>query len=309
MNRVIQITSLAAFINDIVYLNTKLRKYGTFEDVLTFRGQSDENFVLLPAIARHTNPNSNISLLDFERNLIELAKFKLPQLFCNIQNPIDLLALLQHHGIPTRLLDVTQNPLVALFFACYDCNKNGEVIVFKTARNGVTTYPICNAIADTYRFVYSTPAPLDDFYEKVLEQPYFLEQHKLLNNCFSDKTRGAAWIVECCNVPIFLQAQELSTRQKMQQGQFILFPNEIKETNGKYYFYKNILPIDKNNDCVETRYIIPAYYKKTLLKQLKMVGISESILFLDNIDSICKEIASSQIEKLYTYNPAIPKSS
>ena len=78
-----------------------------------FRGLGDSSFSLMPTVGRTDRYDPT-----HERAIFELFRKRLPEFGLGVGlEDLDLLAIAQHHGAPTRLLDWTSNPLVAAFFA------------------------------------------------------------------------------------------------------------------------------------------------------------------------------------------------
>lgn len=78
-----------------------------------FRGQADAAWPLIPKAGRP--PYSERNDLDYLEAWKRRAAEFLPRL---PSNAWEWMAVAQHHGLPTRLLDWSYNPLVAAFFAC-----------------------------------------------------------------------------------------------------------------------------------------------------------------------------------------------
>ncbi len=80
-------------------------------DRFYFRGVSHKDYKLRPKVGRETK------LLDKEESMFIRFKNSGRRFIHYSYCSMDWLCLAQHHGLPTRLLDWTTNPIVALFFA------------------------------------------------------------------------------------------------------------------------------------------------------------------------------------------------
>ena len=81
------------------------------DSIRFYRGQNVDN-TPLPAIFRK---NFNV---DDEYSMFYDVINRKPEEFSNCKCAFDFLVKMQHYELPTRLLDITSNPLVALYFAC-----------------------------------------------------------------------------------------------------------------------------------------------------------------------------------------------
>ena len=82
-----------------------------YQGAIWYRGQADKHWALMPGYLRLERPPSESTLLKrFKQSAAMLVQNTPSQSF-------DWLFLMQHYGMPTRLLDWSESPLVALYFA------------------------------------------------------------------------------------------------------------------------------------------------------------------------------------------------
>lgn len=93
------------------------------EEPLIYRGHSSINYELKPSIGRnnYSKETEKEIFYEFKQKYHLYSKERM-------QNDMEVLFLAQHYGLPTRLLDWTYNPMVALYFACRsNFDKDGAI--------------------------------------------------------------------------------------------------------------------------------------------------------------------------------------
>lgn len=96
-----------------------------------FRGVDKKERKLIPGLYRLDISKGFTSWVDLESYILQIFQREAKP-FHNLQNQehVEMLCLAQHHGLPTRLLDWTTNPLIALFFATEKYNLDSDSAVW-----------------------------------------------------------------------------------------------------------------------------------------------------------------------------------
>lgn len=228
-----------------------------------YRGQSDKSFGLIPSIYREE------LLIKNEDKIFKDIIAQCPADFKGYTSTFEKLVKMQHYSLPTRLLDITTNPLVALYFACENEDVDGKLFRFEVKTSDIKYFDsdavsvVSNIAKRPIDFSIESLRDLEceDFNDEP-DIAYLLHEIKYEKPHFQNVIDSKDIERVFCVKPMFDNPRIIR-----QSGAFFLYGiNGNKSKPAQLNFRYKV-------------YIINKAQKQKIRKQLEALGIDKSTLF------------------------------
>jgi hypothetical protein len=257
------------------------------ESVMFFRGHDNFTYRPIPSIYRNKGWIKNEDVLFKELIL------RCPNDFPDHQSTFQALVRMQHYSLPTRLLDLTSNPLIALFFASADgspLNESGEVLFYKVPKRDLKYYDsdtasvIANISKRPSSFVVPPLTQELDAFNSTKEIQLLLHEIRGEKPYFDKKIIPAHISSVICVKPKMDNARIIR-----QDGAFFLFGI------GKSKLEPASLPANYTNPSNLPRLLVKAQDKVKIRQQLQSLGITKGTIYPE-IERVAEYIKSAYWE-------------
>lgn len=254
-------------------LMTNLRKLREQNNgkVIYYRGHKDISYDLIPSIYRK-DANGNYKFLHMEDRLYKEMLCICPNEFDNCETTLERLVKMQHYSLPTRLLDITTNPLVALYFASEADETDGTLYAFMFNKEDVRYFdsPDVCVLSNLSQLTYDTDITTDQ------------GKKTLISKINGDQPNVFYQDEHMANKVVCIKPKSNNSRIIRQSGAFLLFGMDGKKERMAQL---TIQPISMK---------VPKDRKLKVREDLNDLGINEAFLFPE-IDKVSEYLTNNML--------------